>query len=301
MKLFIKLIYHPYANLVFRPLARFTFRLLGKKLFSISGRLNVKYENFSFKLYTNQTCSVTQELFYNGAKNYEFTPFFVDIIKKQKVFMDIGANIGYFSILANAVNPKCKTICFEPSLGALHFLKLNLKENNCSSAILIDKAVAETDIPLTFHEVVNKKYPWLKYNLNGSNSLAEQHIKHEYQSYKVHTITIEKALKENDLDRIDLIKLDTECTEHLILDCSVEMINKYKPLIISEVYPVIESEVEDIVTNKFTEYNIAQYRTGQNKLIPIKSFKEVKIDDLDRNFVFYPKEKIDLIQSYLTE
>jgi FkbM family methyltransferase len=299
MKLLLKLIYHPTINRLFRPLALLIYGIFGKKLFSVSGILHVKYDTFSFRLHTNQTCSVTQELFYNGAKKYEFTPLFVDLIGKQHVFMDIGANIGYFSVLANAVNPQCKTICFEPSLGALHFLKMNLQENNCTTAVLVEKAVAEIEGTLTFHEVVNKKYPWLKHNLNGSNSLAQQHIKHDHDSYAVQTTTIEKVMIENNLTTLDLIKLDTECTEHLILDCSVDIINEYKPLIISEVYPVIESEIEDIVRTKFIGYKIAQYRTGQNKLIPIQSFKNIKIDDLDRNFVIYPIEKLHLIQEYI--
>lgn len=298
MKFFLKLIYHPIINRLFRPLAYVIHKAFGIKLFSISGSLTIKYENKFFKLLTNQTCSVTQEIFYNGTNNYEFTPLFGDIIKKQKVFLDIGANIGYFTVLASILNPNCKIICFEPSFGALHFLKLNLNENKCANVHLVEKAVADSVISLTFHEVINKKYPWLKYNLNGSNSLAEQHIKQDYQSYEVQTITIEKTMEEKGLDRIDLIKLDTECTEHHILNCSVKTINKYKPIIISEVYAVIESEIEDIVLNKFEGYMIAQYRTGQNKLIPIGSFKEIRSDDSDRNFIFYTKEKFELIKPY---
>jgi FkbM family methyltransferase len=298
MNLLLKLIYHPFINRLFRPLAQLIYAISGKKLFSVSGVLTVKYKKVSFQLHTNQTCSVTQELFYNGAENYEFTSLFADLIKNQSVFLDIGSNIGYFTILTNAINPHCKTICFEPSHGALHYLKLNLQENNCTNSILVDKAVAEIEGTLTFHEVTNKKYPWLKYNLNGSNSLAEQHIKQDHQSYSVQTTTIEKVILENNLTAIDLIKLDTECTEHLILSCSIDAINKYKPIIISEVYPVIESEIEEIVRNKFIGYSIAQYNTKQDKLISINSFRELSKEDMDRNFVLYPTEKLKQIEKY---
>lgn len=299
-KLVYCMIYNAHINSFLRPISKVFYRLTGKKLISVSGIINLNFDNnISFKLQTNQTSSVTQELYYNGAKAYEFSPLFAVLVKNADVFLDIGANIGYFSILANKLNPNCKVVSFEPSLGSLHFLRKNIELNGAESIVVIDKAVSNLNGTLTFNEVSNSKYPWVKFNLNGSNSLAGEFIKSTFNSYDVHVTKIESVIESLKLSSIDLIKLDTECTEHLILDCSITVIQEKKPIIICEVYPVIEAEVENIIFNKLTDYSLFQYQVETKKLIKIDTFKHVLISDLDRNFVFCPSSKLNLIQDFI--
>lgn len=299
-KLVYCLIYNAHINSFLRPISKVFYKLTGKKLISVSGIIKLNFDNnTSFKLQTNQTSFVTQELFYNGAKAYEFTPLFAVLIKNTDVFLDIGANIGYFSILANKLNPNCKVVAFEPSLGSLHFLRENIELNGSKSIVVVDKAVSNLNGTLTFNEVTNLKYPWVKFNLNGSNSLAGEYIKSTFNFYDVQVTKIENVVEDLKLSSIDLIKLDTECTEHLILDCSVEVIQEKKPIIICEVYPVIEAEVENIILSKLTDYSIFQYKAETQKLIKIDTFQEILKSDLDRNFVFCPSSKLNLVQDFV--
>ena len=295
-----RLIYNDKVNAILRPFAKAIYIATGKKIFSPSGTINLKYKKASFKLETNQTSFVAQSLFYNGTSAYEFTPLFDDLIRKSSVFFDIGANIGYFSILADKLNPDCQTVAFEPSIGSLHYLRKNIELNKSKSVVVIDSAVSNIEGTLLFNEITNSKYPWIKYNLNGSNSLAGEHIKSTFCSYDVQVITIEKVIEKLKLTQVDLIKLDTECTEHLILNSSIEVIQKHLPIIISEVYPVIESEIEEIILHKLSDYIIFQYNFENCKLIKIKSFSHIANTDPDRNFVFCPINKLELIQKYIS-
>jgi FkbM family methyltransferase len=294
-----KLIYNNTINRIIRPFAYFFNSVFGVKTISISGIIRLKLNNIKFKLATNQTSFVTQELYYNKAENYEFTKLFVDLIQKSDVFFDIGANIGYFSIIASKLNPNAKIFACEPSLGSLHYIKENIKINLCDNVTIIDKAISNVNGKLLFHEITNSKYPWIKHNLNGSNSLDESNISHEYQSYEVDVVTIQKILEENKLEKLDLIKLDTECTEHLILSSSINEINQYKPIIISEVYEVIQDLVENIIVNEIYDYTIFQYIQETNKLKKIKSFTELEEKDENRNFVFCPQDKLVLIDKFI--
>lgn len=297
--LIYKAIYQPGINQLIRPLSLLSSRILGKRLISVSGKITVRVSGIRFDLFTNQTSSVTQELYYHGAEKYEFTPLFLHLIKVQSVFIDVGANIGYFSILTSKVNPTCKVFAVEPSVGSLHYLKKNVAKNHSGNVKIIDKAISNINGQLEFYEVTNKKYPWIKYNLNGSNSLAKDSVVKSNQHYKVDVITLDALIKKHSLQTIDLIKLDTECTEHLILSDSIDVLKKYEPIIICEVYPIIEVEVEKILKTSLPAYSIYQYREQSNDLIPITSFKDISAEDSNRNFVFCPDKKRSRIEGFL--
>lgn len=296
MSIIYKFIYHPFINAVLRPLAKLFYKLFGKKIITISGILPISVFGVKFKLKTNQTCSVTQDLFFKGPENYEFSPLFNDLINQSKVFFDVGANIGYFTILGGKLNPNLTIFTFEPSFGPSHYAEENIKLNQITNATLIKKAVADIDGKLTFHDVINSKYPWIKHNLNGSNSLQNNFGLSKPASYEVPVITLDTVIKENKLSQLDLLKLDTECTEHLILECSKESIRQLEPIIICEVYDVIAKETQ-IVLDDLTQYEIYQYRNHTIK--KINSLLDVSDDQVYRNFIFCPKNKLNQIQKYI--
>jgi FkbM family methyltransferase len=291
-----RIIYHPLINWLVRNLSKPFGKLIGKPLVSVSGKLAVRANNSNFVLHTNQTCHVTQEIFFNGALNYEFTPFFLDLIKNCEVFIDVGANIGYFSILGAKVNPKLSVVAVEPAKGALHYLHLNRTENDLSNRISIcEKAISDANTTLDFYVVNNLKYPWLTHTLNGSNSLQNQHGRVKNQVYPVEVITMKSLIEVYGIKKIDLLKLDTECTEHLILKSSVNEINTYRPIIICEVYESIREEITNVL-NQFIDYELYQLMT--DRLIPLKDFAHSKPNEY--NYVFLPKEKFELISKSIT-
>lgn len=296
-----KLVYSDSINRLLRPFSYASYKLTGKKLLAVSGKINIDTCGTSFALYANQTSHVAQHLYYLGPDSYEFTPLLAHLMQRSNVFFDIGSNIGYFSILAAKVNKKAQVFAFEPSTGSLHYLQMNKRVNQCDNIVIVPKAVSNTNEPLEFHEIFNPKYPWLKHNLNGSNSLTNEHMQANHKSYQVDVTTLSAVMKEYHLDRIDVIKLDTECTEHIIIENSIEEINAYQPIIISEIYGPIEDHVVALFKDQITDYSMFQYLHNENKLVPIENFKHIAEDDLNRNFVFCPNAKISLIERFLKE
>lgn len=293
-----RVIYTPWINRILRNMAKPVAKLLGVRLpLSISGILRLRYDAIKFRLATNPTCAVTQELFINGPSAYEFTPLFAHLAKQSDVFFDVGANIGYFTVLGEKLNPALITLAFEPSEGIHHYLKKNIAENHLRNAIAIDKAVSNQTGNLTFYDVVNPKYPWIKHQLNGSNSLQNQYGAKKQVSYPVKVTTLDEVVSNYQINKIDLIKLDTECTEHHIMSSGKNIIETYRPVIICEVYAVIEAKMGDIV-HSLSNYQIYHYKSGA--LFPITDFSEVQ-DDANRNFIFCPKEKLPLINAFILQ
>lgn len=295
--LIYKLIYSPRVNYILRNFFKPIAKLCGKPLFlSVSGKLNLKYKDIPFSLHTNQTSYVTQELFLNGSEKYEFTPLFEHLISQSKVFFDIGANIGYFTILGGKINTDTQIFAFEPSIGPLHYLHKNIAENNLKNVQIISKAVAQLDGKLDFYDVISTKYTWIKHNLSGSNSLQNLHGKSKSKHYQVEVTTLDTVVNDFHLSHLDLIKIDTECTEHEIIESSLDIINKFQPIIICEVYDVISEQMQFCI-NKMDNYIVYQYKNAT--LLRIKNLKDVSEDRNDRNFVFTPASKLEILTQFI--
>ena len=59
------------------------------------------------------------------------------------MFLDIGANIGYFSLLAANHSPAVKIISFEPAKEIFQKLSENISINNIKNITTVNAAVGE--------------------------------------------------------------------------------------------------------------------------------------------------------------
>jgi FkbM family methyltransferase len=296
MQWFYRFYYYPIINFLVRNLFKILNSVFGLKLrSSISGKVKIPIiESAEIVLETNESGHVAHSLFYEGALNYEFTILFISLIKKCDVFFDIGANIGYFSILANRLQPDIEIHAFEPGQGPIHFLKKNILLNKCKNAKVNELALTNFEGNIHFNEIRNDKYPYLKYFLSGASSTVAKYEHLPGTTYHVSCSTLDLYVRKNNIQKIDLIKLDTEFNEHLVLEKSGETLTKFQPIIISEVYPKVEKEVFEIITT--LNYQIFHFSNGILK--EIKDFNAVK-DTNDRNFFFVTPTKIHLIQPYI--
>src|SRR5690349_805303 len=132
----------------------------------------------SFKMATNETSSVTKLLFWNGADQYEYTAVFENLIKRCRVFIDVGANTGYYSLLASTTNTKIQTFSLEPASAPLHYLQENITINHLESRIKsFELALSDKQGHVEFYEVEDQQRT--KPSLAGSGTLLKEdtHIK----------------------------------------------------------------------------------------------------------------------------
>lgn len=297
MNLIYRLIYHPKINFLIRNINYFLKGLfLDRIKIPPSGVINLKTDSGKLKLSTNQTSYLTQILFWEGYKQFEYSDIFEKISKRINVFFDIGSNIGYYSLLASRSNPKIKVYAFEPALGPNYYLNknitLNCFQNNITS---IDLALSNTIGHIDFYEVQNQKYRYLDYNLAGEGNAGTKTKSRNFKLNKVKSTTLGEFIKLNNLKNIDLIKIDTEGTEVDILYSGLEEIKKYEPIIICEtLFNTIETELESF----FKKLNYNFYNHTPEGL---KSVKTIKRDDDNgiRNCFFVPSSKIHLILEFI--
>lgn len=80
----------------------------------------------------------------NGVYEAFETQVLQNQIKPGDVVIDIGANIGYYTLIfARAVGPKGKVYAFEPDTTNFALLTKNIAKNGCKNVILVNKAVSD--------------------------------------------------------------------------------------------------------------------------------------------------------------
>lgn len=248
-QLFYKLIYNGAVNFLIRNFIKNCIPFFpGKYKLPVSGTLSISTASGSFKMKTNQTNYLTRCVFWDGYASFEYSPIFEKLVKKVKCFYDIGANIGFYSLLASVSNKNIKVKAFEPAAGPLHFLKENVALNNFNNIKIESVALADKEGDIEFYEVKSKKYPYLSYNLAGEGNAGSKTSAEMFVKNTVKATTFNKYLAQNQNDLVDLIKMDTEGTEHYILKSADVLLKNHKPIIICEtLFKANEKELEEIL------------------------------------------------------
>ncbi len=292
-----KIIYNQNVNKILRNFNK-VFNIVSPKKIEIrpSGLIKlINKEGKILKIKTNQTNYVTHLIFWEGYLNFEYTDIFVNLIKNIKTFYDVGANIGYYSLLAAFENKKIKIVGFEPASGPNFYFKENVRINNFNNIKVETLALSHVIGEIEFHEVKNNKYKYLEYNLAGESNTGSKTKGLYFTVKSVKTTTLDNYVEITSENNIDLIKLDTEGTEDLILINSDRVLRLMKPIIICEtLYNKIESELEKIMKSYGYEF-FNHTGTGLKKVESIIRQK----DDGVRNCFFVHPDKFHLIREFV--
>ena len=148
---------------------------------------------------------------------------FKDNVKNGDNVVDLGANIGYFTlILAKLVGPTGKVFAFEPDPRNLTLLKKNVEYNNYKNVIVIPKAVSNVNDKCTLY-VGQKTF--------GQNRIykPEKTDTQKFIPMDSETIRLDDFFKANNLlDKISFIKMDIEGSEFLALSGMKEILKLNK-------------------------------------------------------------------------
>lgn len=133
-QLLYRIIFAPTVIKVLRNLIRvLSFAIPARYRLSPAGKFKTKVGDKVITFDTNQTSYLTHLVYWNGPLNFEYTPIFLKLVPSMKNFLDIGANVGYYSLIAATVNPEMKVYSFEPAKGPLNYLRKNVAINGLTN------------------------------------------------------------------------------------------------------------------------------------------------------------------------
>jgi len=292
-------VYYKPINFFYRTVLKPFSSLLPRKLkIPVYGSYNIKLdEQTTIKFATNPTSHLGKLLYWDGVTGFEYAEvrIFIDLAKTSNVVFDIGANTGYYSMVAAALNKNSKVYGFEPMPDANYYYHLNKELNNFANITIEDYALSNVSADLEFASVFNPKFKEIKYQLAGDGSLdLRDKDSGRVKIIHVKSITLDAYVERKNIKSIDLIKIDTEASEHLVFGGSNNVLKKFRPIIQCEVlHNRIENELEAI----FYVNNYSYFRVTPKGLVREQTLKSTSEDKAD--YYFVPTEKTDLVKKFI--
>ncbi|MFX0093624.1 MAG: FkbM family methyltransferase [Candidatus Hodarchaeota archaeon] len=150
----------------------------------------------------------------------QYTPSGFEINPSDTV-VDIGAHIGVFTIFAAKYAKQGRVYGFEPVPENFALLQENINLNHLQNLTALNKAVTKK----------KGSQEMRIYDVNtGGHSLVFQHHTYNYKTLTIKTESLESFINENNISRIDFLKMDCEGAEYDIFyncpDSIFNMINK---------------------------------------------------------------------------
>lgn len=182
----------------------------------------------SFKMYLDKDFTsdrfILESIQAGSSYETDVTNIMVRALKPGDCMFDVGANVGYFSLMAAAlVGPTGKVLAFEPGENNLPRLKDNIKLNKFDNIDVIEKPAWSHQTELMF---------WLNHDNSGGDALWDPGL--WPGNPKSRAVPISRMLKTTTLDRVYLqpprvIKLDIEGAEYHVMVGAFGLLNTHKP------------------------------------------------------------------------
>ncbi|WP_374686518.1 FkbM family methyltransferase [Promineifilum sp.] len=189
------------------------------------------------------------------ARNKHYEPHVTRVLKqllrRGHTFIDVGANIGYFSLwAAKIVAPGGRVIAFEPNGSNCDLIRRSLAENSLEDVVeLHQAAVAEMAGVLQFTSV--------GIDSNGRVVTPEEAAAEQVPLQSVDAVTLDDALR--DCPRIDVIKMDVEGAEARVWQGMQSVIHQHKPSLVFEFSPVLLNVTSGADPQTFLEMVQTEY------------------------------------------
>lgn len=161
---------------------------------------------------------------------------FFALAKHAKSVLDIGAYFGLYSLVAAKANPQAGIHAFEPLPENLALLRHFLALNGCVQVSVHPLALARHAGEATLYVPKERLSA-----LPATGSLKDRFRSGERfedlsaQTSSVRTTSLDAWLQETGLDRVDLVKIDTEETEHEVIAGAMKTLEQNRPDIVMEI------------------------------------------------------------------
>jgi FkbM family methyltransferase len=149
------------------------------------------------------------------------------------VFLDVGAHIGYFSMKATGkVGSTGHVVSFEPNPEILKLLRDNVEANQAQNVTVEPIACTDREQTLTIYAAGSTNTGTSSLSRNNANSTDEPP-----RPYSVRGRPIDDVVRELNLSRVDVIKIDVEGAEVLVLRGTINTLKRFHPKVVVEVIP----------------------------------------------------------------
>jgi FkbM family methyltransferase len=232
----------------------------------------VNIEKFTIRCFDNKkikmngpiASSELRDLYWWGlyAFECETSAVFWKLAKRAKVFFDVGANVGYYSLLGAKANPELEVYAFEPVSEICQVLKSNIALNWFNNIVVEEKAITdETQMVQIFVPSGNITSASLNPNFHANENRSQR---------EVAGIKLDDYILQKRIPMPDLIKIDVETAELQVLKGMSSILENAGPIIICE---ILGEPYGSLITEFLVPFGYKFYFIVDNQLIHMDKIK----------------------------
>ena len=177
---------------------------------------------------------ISNQIYWRGWAGYEpeMAPLWFGLASRAEVVLDVGAHVGFYTLLAAHANSKSRIFAFEPHPAVYGRLVRNVALNGVDNVRCVQSACGAKRGAGELHEVDVPGVP-------SGSTLDSRFMKPEWgiRSRVVSVVMLDEFVAGADLATVDLVKLDTEGTEPQVLEGMRDTLRRHRPVIFCEVLP----------------------------------------------------------------
>lgn len=228
-------------------------------LFKSPTERQVNYEGVVLKL---DVSNVVDHFIYFDFKDEAQENLF-SLVNSHSVIIDIGSNIGATALQLAQRSPHGFVYGFEPDKSNYKRACENISLNKFSNIHLENFGLGNKDEKLKLFQVNHLNPGMNRILLNGNDKLPYEEIEIK---------TLDSYVKENNIKKIDIIKIDVEGFENQVLLGASETIKKNMPLLFVEVIDKNLKENDSSALKLFNQLKEFGYKSilNANTLAPVK-------------------------------
>jgi FkbM family methyltransferase len=248
----------------------------------VSGTIEFKSEDLSVTLYARADDGLTSRLYYQ--KNWESSvlPWFTFFSRTSGVIVDVGANIGLYSLLAIKANDRAEVYAFEPNPNNVDRLKVNLGLNKAEDRIkILPYATGAGDGEVQLYLPAESRISDVS-SVYGSHTRSFNDFEHT--SMTVRSVSLDSFFGDSGR-KIDLVKIDVELYELYVLKGMTKILLKDRPIVFCEIFndvikrklnPMLDADIHSGHTLEIAallnEYGYSFYSITSQGLIEVPDF-----------------------------
>lgn len=192
-----------------------------RKVFATGVDVDIDVVRQGLKWRLNPADFQHEPLFWNGAMDTWEIEEFRRRLAPGSVFLDIGANFGYYSVRLGSLQRGIEIHAFEPHPVTFRRLSGHIERNGLSDVVHAHQ--------LALSDVTGQAHMAERPDNSGASRLTDGDA-----GVAVQTTTLDEFARRVGLTRVDCIKIDVEGVEPRVLRGGRETIGKYKPAMVIE-------------------------------------------------------------------
>jgi FkbM family methyltransferase len=178
----------------------------------------------SLKLRLHLNIWVDFNIYCWGLYEYYLANYFKQRVRTDTVFLDVGAYIGQYALLAARQASRGRVFAFEPHPESARRAKEIARQNHLLDLQVINKAVGESVGTIPFYIA---RQPF-------QSSAVASHTVYQ-RTVEVPVTTLDTFCTEQGITHVDMIKIDVEEAENEVIRGAARLIKRARPLIIIEI------------------------------------------------------------------